>query len=54
MEILLHVCTKHLVSAHAFLCAISILLPDLLARLVTLDNYKLLKQSFIISQREQL
>lgn len=35
-------------------CAVPILQADLLARLVTLDNCKLLKQSFIISQREQL
>lgn len=54
MGILLHVCTKYLLSAHEFLCAVPILVPDLLARLVTLDNYKLLKQTFIISQREQL
>lgn len=50
MGILLHVCTKHLLSTHEFLCAVPILQADLLARLVTLDNYKLLKQSFIISQ----
>lgn len=54
MGILLHVCTKHLLSTHEFLCAVSILQADLLVRLVTLDNYKLLKQSFIISQRKQL
>lgn len=54
MGILLHVCTKHLLSARELLCVFPILLADLLARLVTLDNYKLLKQSFIISQREQL
>lgn len=54
MGILLHVCTKHLLSAHEFLCVAPILQADLLARLVTLDDYKLLKQSFIISQRKQL
>lgn len=54
MGILSHVCTKHLLSAHEFLCAVPILPADLLAGLVTLDNCKLLKLSFIISQQEQL